>query len=296
VAVAPPRSLSPSKVAAFTDCALAFRFSVIDRLPEPPSPWATRGSLVHAALQHLLFAPAERRTLGTALELLATSAAAMRSDPEYTGLGLDADAEAAFVAEAERLVRNYFELEDPQTVRPMGVELLMEAAIGGAYVRGIIDRLELDADGELVVTDYKSGKAPNERHERGRLAGVQVYALLCERLLGRRPARVQLLYLGDPVAIICTPTERDVRAAERRLGAVWSAMLRACATDNFRPQPSALCGFCAYQDWCPAFGGDPEAGRRLAIELRARAEAEAVVQLRLLDLETVSSAVPAGAR
>jgi putative RecB family exonuclease len=287
VAVVPPRSLSPSKVAAFTDCALAFRFSVIDRLPEPPSPWATRGSLVHAALQHLLFAPPERRTLDAALGFLADAAVDMRTDPEFTGLDLDAEAEAAFVAEAERLLHNYFELEDPRAVRPMGVELLMEAEIGGAYVRGIIDRLELDTDGELVVTDYKTGKAPHERHERGRLAGVQVYALLCERLLGRRPARVQLLYLADPVAIICTPTDRDVRAAERRVEAVWSALLRACATDNFRPQPSPLCGFCAYQDWCPAFGGDPEAGRRLAVELRARAEAEAIGQLRLLDLEPV---------
>ena len=32
-----PTSLSPSKVATFKDCALAFRFSAIDKLPEPPS-------------------------------------------------------------------------------------------------------------------------------------------------------------------------------------------------------------------------------------------------------------------
>ena len=31
-----PTSLTPSKVASFKDCALAFKFSTIDRLPEPP--------------------------------------------------------------------------------------------------------------------------------------------------------------------------------------------------------------------------------------------------------------------
>ncbi|MBV9284154.1 MAG: PD-(D/E)XK nuclease family protein, partial [Acidimicrobiia bacterium] len=31
-----PTSLTPSKVASFKDCALAFRFSAIVRLPEPP--------------------------------------------------------------------------------------------------------------------------------------------------------------------------------------------------------------------------------------------------------------------
>jgi putative RecB family exonuclease len=283
VSIAPPRSLSPSKVTAFTDCALAFRFSVIDRLPEPPSTPAVKGTLVHAALQQLLFEPAERRTLEAALRFLAEAAGRLRLDPEFIELGLDADAEAAFLADAEVLVRRYFELEDPRRVRPLGVELLMEAEIGGVHVRGIIDRLEIDADGELVVTDYKSGRAPTERHERGRLVGVHVYALLCEKVLGRRPARVQLLYLSDPVAIICTPSERAVRATERRMAAIWQAVGRACAADSFRPQPSRLCDYCAFKAWCPAFGGDPEEGRRVGAELRARAKANAVGQMMLLD-------------
>jgi putative RecB family exonuclease len=273
--------LSPSKVAAFTDCALAFRFATIDRLPEPPSPSATKGTLVHAALQKLLFEPPERRTLDAALGFLAAAELEMADDPELVELGLDANARAELLAGAETLLRRYFELEDPATVRPMGLELLMEADIGGAWVRGIIDRLELDADGELVVTDYKTGRAPGERFERGRLAGVHVYALLCEKLLGRRPARVQLLYLADPIAIICTPSNGALRATERRLGAVWSAVVRACANESFRPRPSQLCDFCAFKPYCPAYGGDPDEGRRRAAELRTRRRAEAVGQFEL---------------
>jgi putative RecB family exonuclease len=298
MAVAPPRSLSPSKVAAFTDCALAFRFSAIDRLPEAPSLHATKGTLVHAALQKLLFQPPERRTIDAARGFLAEAEIEMAGNPELDGLGLDRDpyARATFLADAESLIRRYFELEDPAEVRPMGLELLMEADIGGAWVRGIIDRLELGADGELVVTDYKTGRAPGERFERGRLAGVHVYALLCEKLLGLRPARVQLLYLAEPVAIICTPTERDVRATERRLGAVWSAVIKACATESFRPRPSRLCDFCAFQTWCPAFGGDPSEGRRWAAELRARTLAEAAGQFELDFGEPLQLALPVAGR
>jgi putative RecB family exonuclease len=132
-------------------------------------------------------------------------------------------------------------------------------------LRGIIDRLEIDADGELVVTDYKTGRAPSERHERARLEGVQLYALLCERLLGRRPARVQLLYLSDPaVAIICTTTDQGVRASERKVGAIWQAVRRACARDDFRPKPSRLCDYCSFTAYCPAFGGDPALAREIA--------------------------------
>ena len=50
-----PRSLSPSKVSTFKDCALAFRFSVIDRLPEPPAPHLVKGTLVHRALEGLFW-------------------------------------------------------------------------------------------------------------------------------------------------------------------------------------------------------------------------------------------------
>jgi putative RecB family exonuclease len=251
-----PVSLSPSKVSSFTDCALSFRFSAIDRLPEPPSVPASRGTLVHAALERLFCLDAAERTLPVALECLAAAAADLHDHPEFTGLELDEAAEAVFLAEAAALVEKYFTLEDPTAVTPIGIELKLEVEVGGVRLRGIIDRLELDAEGELVVTDYKTGRAPGEHHEQQRLAGVAFYSLLCERLFGRRPARVQLLYLADPIAILATPTDRSTRSVERKLAAVWSAVERACEREDFRPNPSRLCDWCAFKAYCPAFGGD----------------------------------------
>ncbi len=253
-----PSTLSPSKVSAFKDCALAFRFSVIDRLPEPPSPAAVKGTLVHRALEQLYCAAPEGRTRAAALAALgAAFDHARRHDGEYAQLALQGEAEERFRDDAERLVHGYFEMEDPTTIRPIGIELLLEAELDGVRVRGIIDRLELDAQGELVVTDYKTGRAPAPRHEQGRFGGVHFYAFLCEAMLGRRPARVQLLYLGDGVTIVATPSEQSVRGLERRVGAVWQAVERACAADDFRPHPGPLCDWCAFQAHCPAYGGDP---------------------------------------
>jgi putative RecB family exonuclease len=259
VPLEPPRTLSPSKVSSFTDCALAFRFSAIDRLPEPPSIAATKGTLVHGALERLFLLPAPERTVPAALTCLDAAADALHDDPEMAGLELDSDAEAAFLDAAEQLVRSYFLLEDPTTINPIGIELMLDAEVGGTRLRGIIDRLELDADGELVVTDYKTGRAPVERYEQGRLGGVHVYSLLCERNFGRRPAKVRLLYLGEPLEISTTPSEQSTRAVERKVGAIWTAIERACERDDFRPRPSKLCDWCAFQAYCPAFGGEPPA-------------------------------------
>lgn len=266
-----PRSLSPSKVSSFTDCALAFRFSAIDRLPEPPTVAATRGTLVHAALERLHVIDPAERTVDAALGCLDEAAVALRDDPEYADLDLGDDEAAAFHAEAADLVRNYFRLEDPSTVHAIGLELKVEAEVDGVRLRGIIDRLELDADGELVVTDYKTGSAPSTQHERKRLSGVHIYSLLCEQLLGRRPRTVQLLYLKAPLAITTRPTDRSTRGTRRTLGAVWQAVERACEREDFRPQPSHLCSYCAFQAYCPSFGGDPDEARRLGEALAAGA-------------------------
>lgn len=261
--VALPGSLSPSSVSSFKDCPLAFRFAYVDRLPEPPSAAASKGTLVHRALEHLMCrAPAER-TLDAALDDLARARADLQDHPDLTGLDLTVDEWEAFHTDARRMVERYFELEDPTTVHPIGLELKLAAKIGKVTLRGIIDRLEIADDGEWVVTDYKTGSVPSEQRERSRLAGVHMYALLCEQMLGRRPGRVQLLYLSKPEAIIAEPTEQSVTGVARRTSAIWSAIERACATEDFRPSPGPLCTYCAFQPYCPAYGGDPLLAREL---------------------------------
>ena len=260
-----PTGLSPSKVSSFKDCALAFRFNAIDKLPEPPSPWTTKGTLVHRALELLFYDhPIGARTPEAAMVCLDRAWVECQADPEFTVLALDDDGRAAFRADAEVLVRNYFMLEDPNAVRAVGMELRLEAKVGTLSLRGIIDRLEIDDDGELVVTDYKTGKAPRQQNEGSRLGGVQFYAFLCEQVLGRRPARVQLLHLREPVAIVNVPTEQSIRGLQTRTSAIWNAVSVACEREDFRPKTGPLCNFCAYKPYCPAFGGDPALARAAA--------------------------------
>ena len=148
---------------------------------------------------------------------------------------------------------NYFLLEDPNAARAVGIELGVETVVDGMRLRGIIDRLDVADDGSLIVVDYKTGRAPSERFERGSMGGVQTYALLCESLLGRAPAEVRLLYLRQPVAITSAASEQTIRGQRRRAVAVWSAIARACDTEDFRPHVGPLCNHCSFKTTCPAF-------------------------------------------
>jgi putative RecB family exonuclease len=257
-----PRSLSPSKVGSFKDCALAFRFSAIDRLPEPPTTATAKGTLVHRALEGLYWHhPRGERSLETGLGELARAWRELTDDPEFAALELPEDEAAVLRDDAEELVRRYFDLEDPDAVDAVGVELTLEADIGGLRLRGIIDRLDRTPHGDLVVVDYKTGRVPREAHEQSSLAGVQFYALLCEQVLGQRPTHVRLLYLRDPVAIEAVPTDQSLRGTRLRTTAIWSAIEQACREEDFRPKPSALCSWCSFKAFCPAFGGDPALAR-----------------------------------
>jgi putative RecB family exonuclease len=254
-----PRSLSPSKVSSFCSCPLAFKFSVIDRIPEPSSPAMVKGTLVHRALERLFWHHDQGgRSEAVALTELDVAWEEIQSDPEFQSLELPEQEAKEFLDDAAELVSRYFELEDPNAARAVGVELMLETDLNGMLLRGIIDRLDVDDSGDLVVVDYKTGRAPSEMREQGRLGAVQTYALLCERVLGRRPSRVRLLYLRDRIAIEAVPSAQSTRGTGIRATAVWTAISRACESDDFRPHPSGLCRFCNFRHLCPAVGGNLE--------------------------------------
>src|SRR5580698_7488422 len=143
-----PRSLSPSKVSSFRDCPLAFRVSIIDHLPQPSSPHAVKGTLVHSTLEGLLWNhPSGERTREHAEQELEHSWAELQDDPEFVSLELSTEERDEFLRDAGVLVDNYFLLEDPNSVHPVGVELGLEIVVGSMRLRGIIDRFGLKEHG-----------------------------------------------------------------------------------------------------------------------------------------------------
>src|SRR3954453_9004123 len=88
MSLAPPWSLSPSSCSSFKECPLAFRFSYLERLPEPPAPWTPKGRLVHRALELLLDRPADERSIDAALTDLAQARVELAPHPDFADLVL----------------------------------------------------------------------------------------------------------------------------------------------------------------------------------------------------------------
>jgi putative RecB family exonuclease len=264
----PVQSLSPSRAQDFVACPLLYRFRVLDRLPEPPSPAAVRGTLVHAVLEALYDLPAAERTLDAAVGLLAPQWATLVEErPELVamlealvaeeGVGTPAD-EGAWLRGAGDLLEAYFGLEDPSRLEPAARELRVEAQLpSGLVLRGFVDRLDVAPTGQVRVVDYKTGRPPGVGYEARAMFQMRFYALVLWRMRGEVPTVLQLMYLATGVVLRYEPDEDDLRAMERKLEALWAAISRAMQTGDWRPSPSALCQWCAHQALCPAWGGTP---------------------------------------
>jgi len=270
-----PASLSPSRAADFLTCPLLYRFRVIDRLPERPSPAATRGTVVHSVLERLFDLPAVERTPQQAHDLVVPEwERLLEAEPELAELfplepaadadPADADAgsgrldQAAWLQSARDLLDAYFELEDPTRLEPAERELFVEHDLeSGLRLRGYVDRLDIAPTGALRVVDYKTGRAPREGFEAKAMFQMRFYALVLWRLRGEVPRLLQLLYLGSGEVLRYEPDEADLRATERKLEAIWAAISRATERGDWRPNPTRLCDWCDHQALCPAFGGTP---------------------------------------
>ncbi len=252
-------SLSPSRASLFMQCALRYRFQVIDRLAEPASPAAVRGTLVHAVLERLFDLEPAERSLLRACDLVrpAWEDLLVRDERVAALFGADEDP-SDWLAGADGLLARYFQMEDPARYEPAEREMLVEADLpSGVRLRGYVDRLDIAPDGRLRVVDYKTGKAPSESFEGRALFQMKFYALVLWRVRGVVPTVLKLMYLGDGRSLEYSPDEADLISLERKLDALSQAIEQARDTGVWQPSKSRLCGWCAHQSLCPEFGGTP---------------------------------------
>lgn len=223
--------LSPSRLSTFLGCPKRYEYKYILGLEEESGQAAINGSCIHEGLETFYQLPADARTFEQALFHLD---AAHGNWPE------------AQIEKCQELLWNLFDLEDPTTVncRRTEMDLLLDWR-DGHELRGIIDRVDVESDGYVIV-DYKSGKAPDDKSLSEKALGIKLYALMGQMAFGTPPVRVKLLYLGTPQTITFDVSPAMLRAVENKAIRGVEAIERG----DFKAKPGIACSWCSFKDSC----------------------------------------------
>ena len=262
---------TPSKLGAYADCPRRYRYAYVDR-PAPPKgpPWAhnSLGSSVHTALRNWYGLPAQRRR-PEALPML------LKGTWVREGYRDDAQERAAF-DRALQWLESYVDTLEPGD-EPVGVERVVAAKTTVLAFNGRADRIDSrpGPDGpEIVIVDYKTGRAGLDADDARGSQALALYAYAAERVFRRPCRRVELHHLptGTVAAYDHTPeslarqvsraedTARDIIAAEKAVAD------GADPDEVFPTTPGTLCAWCDYRRTCSAGAQAPAREPWAAVE------------------------------
>lgn len=253
---AKPIALSASRAGDFNQCPLLYRFRAIDRLPEPTSVAQFRGTVVHAVLENLFKLPRAERDHSAGIRMLPTIFDELHAkEPEPV---IDHNDKRAFLNDCARLFYNYYRIENPLGFDPQSCEKYIHTKLAdNTPVRGFIDRVDVAPTGEVRIVDYKTGKKPLPRYSQQAHLQMELYSLLYWKVFGKKPDQMKLIYLKTVNTMESSPSVSDLQRREEQLVALWNR-IRACGKDgSFSPRTTKLCNWCAFQQFCPEYGGTP---------------------------------------
>ncbi len=244
-----PTHLSASSITTYQQCPLRFRFSRIDKIPEPTTEPMLLGTFVHEILENFYRLPPEERTIPEARrisrELWVNEYEAKTSEIRITDSN-------DFRWRAWWCVENIFAMENPPSVEIKGVEDSFSAEINDVPLVGFIDRWT-EEDGKIVVSDYKTGKVANQRYDGEKIFQIVLYAEMIERLKGVPVDYAEILYIRFQQRKRYEPTSERREVVLKLIDQTWDGVQAGCQTGLFPTSTGPLCNWCAYKPICPAW-------------------------------------------
>jgi DNA helicase-2/ATP-dependent DNA helicase PcrA len=240
-----PLSLSYGQINDYLECPAKYRFAHVVRIPTPASHSMVYGRALHAAVQAY-----HRRQIAGRTMTLDELHAALDASWESVGFLTRAHEEARHAAAREALTR-FWTAQERDPVRPNAVEQEFAVSFGRDRIRGRYDRVDVDADGRVTITDYKSSDvrdpATAARRSRDSLQ-LSIYAMAYEAQHERLPDELALHFLESGLTGLSQATERRLERAHEQVATAADG-IRA---GRFDASPTPMrCGYCPFREICP---------------------------------------------
>lgn len=240
--------ISYSSVGTYQNCPLKYKYSHVDRIPEPKSKEAVFGTLIHSVLKYIhtpaLLAP----TLDQALDYYSKGWSSEVYEDEL-------EERAAFTQGVE-IIRNYLGQNRPADSTIVDLESRFAIDIGNEttgqhVISGIIDRIDKTTDGYEII-DYKTARKMPSQDKVDHDLQLSIYL---KAFLNRYPKEwanldkitVSLYYLKHGVKLSSTRTKEQLE----QIDTLVLDVIKAIEEAKFEPILTPLCDWCGYQKICP---------------------------------------------
>ena len=247
------KNLSPSRASQFKTCPKQFKFANIDKIKEPTTEVQAKGTTVHQALENLFDLKPDERNTEKLHNLFREAWTKVRGNDEHHNLFSSVEEEREWGLDGLKLLNNYMSIEDPTSFEPLERERWVRGSIEDLNLRGILDRMDRNNKGELVIVDYKSGKAPLAKYKEPRFFALKLYALLIQKELGEMPSELKLIYLKNSTIHTLKVTQDSLDQVKIEVLEIWNNIKKAFETNEFPATKNTLCDWCYYKPICPVF-------------------------------------------
>ena len=259
------KNLSPSRASQFKTCPRQFKFSNIDKIKEPTNEVQAKGTTVHQALEDLFDLPSHERDINNLHNLFRKAWTKVRNNDDHYNLFDTVEEERKWGLDGLKLLNNYMSIEDPQSFEPLERERWVRGSIDDLNLRGILDRMDRNKNGKLVIVDYKSGKAPQPKYKNERFFALKLYALLIKEETNELPSELKLIYLKNSTIHTLKIEESDLKDSRTEILKIWNDIKNSVNENDFPTIPNKLCDWCYYKPICPEFNELPPNTDRLRI-------------------------------
>jgi putative RecB family exonuclease len=291
-----PGRLSPSRANDYLTCPKLFYYKTILGLSSPPTLATIKGNLAHSAFERIFDHPRGQRDVAVAssyilpawkdmsdpdLSLIEDEVARARAESQAKEcLKLapkDSEEEQKLLADSAKMVENWFLMErvnnfDPTEVTLAdgqvvdGRELHLLAEVAGVTLHGFVDRLDswVSSDGKLhySISDYKTGKVPQDRYLDKYWLQLRIYAVLSKVMFDIDVSLLRLVFVasGDRDKGIkkLEVTDRTLNATQAQVKRLWQDIQTSARTGQWDTKTGPLCAWCHFQDICPAWNPQME--------------------------------------
>ena len=250
-----PKEISPYKLNLFIQCRKQYYFEYLDPEIAPikqqlkkKRPPLEMGNFVHDSLTLFFKEEPKKRTWQTMSNILES----VWKGPKGKEGGFDSlEQERKYYYQSMKMLKWFVENENLTPCifalpgSPPGkafddykkISFAKDLKLGGK-----IDRIDIDEKGNLEIIDYKTGGQKN-----GELQLIS-YVFLAEGLFNKPVVRADYLYLKSKTRNSIIPTKKIRQQIKKE---ILEIVEQIGQEKEWQPNPSKLCPYCDYIDFCP---------------------------------------------